>query len=155
MIEDRKKELNGMTNTKSFIAKNKLTKKDKIYDIHDNEGRPYRVIANNTGISIYEVTCYYEDRDEIVYNTLVKKIKNFRGYWSGFDSSPYKMHGNSILIQLSKYIYIYMWVGLYINLGQKVKLLIIFHQLEIMMYRIRSLVIMIIFILCWNMYMIE
>lgn len=108
MVEERKKELMDLIKTESFISKKKLSKKDKIYYIHDNGGRPLKVVANSSGISIFEITCYDKDNDEVIYGNLINKIKKFVGYWSGFDSSPYKMHGNSILIELSKKKYMYI-----------------------------------------------
>ena len=104
-VKKRQKELIGMKNTNSYIPKNKLSSRNKEYFIHDNGGRPFKVIANNQGISIYGI-CINTDTDSPAYPKLIKHITNFLGYWSGFDSSPYLMHGNSILIQLTKRKYI-------------------------------------------------
>jgi hypothetical protein len=96
--------------TQSFISKDDLTSKSKkrIYYIHDNGGRPFKVVANKEGIFIYTHKSPLEDRDRdnMKYDILLQKIKNFKGYWSGFDSSYYEMHGNSILIQVTKKSYI-------------------------------------------------
>jgi hypothetical protein len=48
------------------------------------------------------------DEGEIQYNILLHHLTDFVGYWSGFDSSPYEMHGNSILIHLKNLEYIYV-----------------------------------------------
>jgi hypothetical protein len=104
-VKKRQKELVGMKNTNSYIPKNKLSTINKEYYIHDNGGRPFKVIANNKGISIYGI-CINKETDEPQYPKLITKITNFLGYWPGFDSSPYLMHGNSILIQLTKTKYI-------------------------------------------------
>jgi len=109
----------NMKLTKSFIPKSKLSTRDKIYDVHDNGGRPFRVIANNKGIHIF-IEREEDKKNQIgsypmQYNKLIKKITNFLGYWSGFDSSPYKtkMHGNSILIQLTKKKYMSIGYNIY------------------------------------------
>jgi hypothetical protein len=96
--------------TKSFIIKSKLSARNRIYMIHDNGGRPFKVIANNNGIEIYT---YSDDSDaDHTYDKLLLSINNFIGYWVGFDTSKYtNFHGNSILIQITKHKYIYVgWI---------------------------------------------
>ena len=97
--------------TKSFIPKNKLSSRNKIYLIHDNGERPFKVIANNEKIEIYTYTDDNSHFDH-TYDKLLLTINNFIGYWVGFDTSKYtNFHGNSILIQLSNHKYISVgWV---------------------------------------------
>lgn len=105
-VQQRKKELN-IKSTKSYIKFEQLSSRDKIYYIHDNFSRPFKVICNNQGISIYRS----EQPD--IYSKLITKIKAFQGYWSGFDSSPYVMHGNSLLVKITKKKYIYIGPEIY------------------------------------------
>lgn len=105
MERKRSDQLGNMKNTKSYIPKEKLSSRNKIYFIHDNGGRPFKVVANSNGIDIMVI-----DYDTQKY-TKFKHINNFQGYWSGFDSSPYSLesddfHGNSILIKINDHKYI-------------------------------------------------
>ncbi|XWV24520.1 mg989 protein [Tupanvirus deep ocean] len=104
----RGKELENIDNTDSFITLNSLGNQTKEYLIHDNGGRPFKVIANKNNIRIYKRE-YDEDSDEDIYDEMILEFTDIDGYWDGFDSSPYEMHGNSILIKLSDNEYI--WVG--------------------------------------------
>lgn len=90
-------------NTKTFINYEKLTNKTKTYLIHDNGGRPFSVVASNAGINVYS-----NNND-----TLLLHIPTFIGYWSGYDSSEYRMHGNSILIQKTPTTYIEIGWNIY------------------------------------------
>lgn len=117
-IKERKKELENMKNTKSFVPFDKLSSKNKEYYIHDNGGRPYKVIANQNGINIYSISAQSLQEniseDELaIYDKHVMSIKDFIGYWSGFDSSTSIMHGNSILVQSNKNNYIYIGPVIY------------------------------------------
>jgi hypothetical protein len=102
------------------IKKKKLSSKNRVYFIHDNGGRPFKVIANKSGIHIYT----HQDIDysklgengepELKYDILVKKITKFTGYWYGFDTSQFSTyHGNSILIQITKKQYIEVGYEIY------------------------------------------
>lgn len=86
--------------TNTYISKNKLTSRNRIYYTHDNGGCPFKVVANNKGIFIYK------RGEEERYDELVYSVKKFLGYWRGYDSTRYKQHGNSILIQINKYEYV-------------------------------------------------
>lgn len=90
--------------------------KGKAYYIHDNGGRPFKVVIDNKTVSIYKNTSKYPE-DEI-YDGLVKRIKAkeiFIGKSSGKPqlaahtvAQAKQFIGNSILLELSakKYIYI-------------------------------------------------
>ena len=108
-VRQRQKELSGMKSTKTFISKSKLTTRDRKYNIHDNGGRPYLIIANNKGIFVYT----YVNKAYDKFTVLLRKFTKFLGYWSGFDSSPYKFHGNSILIQVTKKEYVFIGESIY------------------------------------------
>ncbi len=102
----REKVTGQMYLTNSFVSKSDLRDELRTYEIHDNGGRPFKVIANENGIYIYtHDNKYFEDYD---YNIFVKEYNQFVGYWSGFDSTSYEMHGNSILIKMDKYNYVYV-----------------------------------------------
>jgi len=102
----RKITTSNMHNTKSFVPKDELTERKRNYYIHDNKNRPYQVTADNTGLYIYTYATY--EKKYTIYSKLLKKITKFRGYWRGYDPSPYAMHGNSILVQLSIHKYLYI-----------------------------------------------
>ena len=59
---------NNIFSTKSYISRNELTKQNKVYVIHDNGGRPYKVFINKNNLKIYGM---YEDQ----YYTSMQKIK--------------------------------------------------------------------------------
>jgi len=110
----RKKELSHMKTTKSYIPKSKLTSRNKIYDIHDNGGRPFRVTCNINGIYIQKAIGE-TDEDEIIYGKVFKHITNFEGYWVGFDTSPYSsLHGNSLLVKINKNKYMHIGDRIYL-----------------------------------------
>jgi hypothetical protein len=88
--------------TNSFIKKEDLTATNMVYNIHDNGGRPFRVISNNKGIDIYRY-----DVDKKSYDMKILTIKKFIGYWKGYDSGKHtKYHGNSILVKETKTSYV-------------------------------------------------
>ena len=126
-VRKRNKELSGVKSTKSYIPFNKLSSRDKSYYVDDNGAKPFKVVANNKGIVVYKNTLTDDDNDDLVsegsgnlsrcgqdkYIDVVLKLKKFLGYWSGFDASPYEMHGNSILIKVTKYRYIFVGHAIY------------------------------------------
>lgn len=104
-VEARKKVLSKLKNSKSFVSYEKLSKSkdNNIHMIHDNGDTPFIVIANSNGIYVYKAKL----------NELIIKITKYLGYWTGFDSSPYEFHGNSILIQLTENKYQYVGSDIY------------------------------------------
>lgn len=91
-------ELQDLINTRSFIPFNKLTDKNRNYTTHSNGDQPFKIVANKTGIKIYENT--------IRPRELIFEFIDFMGYWTGFDSSPDQIHGNSVLIKISNNKYV-------------------------------------------------
>lgn len=112
-LEKRKQELVGMKNTKSFISYDKALKSKKEYCVHDNGGRPFKVVVDKNGIRILKLIGFEDD--EYIYDEkkAIRKLEKFLGYWSGFDSSPNEMHENSILIQVTKHNYIFVGENIY------------------------------------------
>ncbi len=114
---DPKKEMTKKFNnlgvkTKSFVKKTQLSSKNKCYDIHDNGGRPFRVVCNNKGIRIYTYSNAdeVETTDDLIYDKLLLKFTDFIGYWDGFDTSSWStFHGNTLLVQETKHRYV--WIG--------------------------------------------
>lgn len=99
---------------KTFIVKDEINSRTKIYYIHDNGGKPFTVEAVKKEINIYTyINDEHDENDTYIYNHLVKKITKFIGYWSGYDSSVHGVHGNSILIQISKNSYIFVGSTIY------------------------------------------
>ena len=104
LIKKRQKELSGLKTTKSYTPKNKLSSTVREYYIHDNGGKPFKVSVNKKEIDVY----IYKSDDPEIYKKRIIQIKNFIGFWYGFDASPRPQHGNSILVQINanKYVYI-------------------------------------------------
>jgi len=97
-----------------YIPRKKLIKRNRTYLIHDNGGRPFKVLINKNSIEIYTESSDYED--------LILEIKDFQGYWSGYDSSKNKMNGNSLLVKISDYKYIFIgWVIYSFETNEKIK----------------------------------
>ena len=105
-IKNRTEELINRKSTRSFVQVEKLSSRDRTYLIHDNGGRPFKVVANKDGLVVYKNK--FDEVGEDLYEDIVLQLgpNEFLGYWSGFDSSPYKMHGNSILIKVTNNQYI-------------------------------------------------
>lgn len=112
-IEKRSLELKFMKMTDSYVPFGQLSKRSRIYYIHDNGGRPFKIVANNDGIQVLTSDDYCVPHEKIIYKNPLIHIKKFFGYWDGFDSSPYEMHGNTILVQIKKHRYIYITNGIY------------------------------------------
>jgi hypothetical protein len=107
---------------KIATGNNKTRKvKRKAYYIHDNGGRPFKVILDNKTVSIYKNTTKYPE-DEI-YDGLVKTVSPkeiFIGKSSGksymSDHSPAQAKefiGNSILLEISAKKYMYIGTEIY------------------------------------------
>jgi hypothetical protein len=115
---------------KSFL--DQLSGYSKSYEVHDNGGRPFKVIANNKGIFVntfreidvredidYDVE-FDEHEKYLVYDVGLLHIppNNYEGYWIGvgFDKDrelypPFP--GNSILIKINKHAYIFVGESIY------------------------------------------
>lgn len=111
ITEDKiiKKESTKTKLSNSFIPVDKLSNKE--YLIHDNGGRPFKVITNKDGIQVFAIDEDDPFKINEVYSITPSK---FLGYWFGYDSGHpiHKMHGNSVLIQLTKHHYV--------NIGWKI-----------------------------------
>lgn len=111
-VKKRRNELEGMDNTHSYIPVKKFTKRGKSYQIHDNGGRPFKVVVNKDGLFVYVWNGNEGGEDggpeETIYGDVIFELSpdEFEGYWSGFDSSPYEFHGNSILVKINANRYI-------------------------------------------------
>ena len=88
-IKSQKRDISTMKLTKSYIRKGKSFTTDKLYDVHDNGCRPFRVVFADNSLYIYkqsyEVSGSDDDYDGIyedVYDIFLKKITNFLGFWT-------------------------------------------------------------------------
>ena len=90
--------------TNTYIPKNKLTNKDKIYSIRVTGGQPFKVIINDSGIDISGHICYDRQANEML-ETQFGRMPNFMGYWSS---------GNSILVKLTPKDYLFIGELIYI-----------------------------------------
>jgi len=95
--------------------------KGKAYYIHDNGGRPFKVIIDSNKVYIYKNTAKYPDPEK--YDALVKSL-NPKEIWIGkssgksymSDHSPAEANdfiGNSILLELSSKKYMYIGTEIY------------------------------------------
>lgn len=97
----------------SFVLK-KPNNQTREHLIHDNGGRPFKVITNYKEITIYSFPRRKQpDYTPVQYTEFVQKYTKFIGYWIGFDPSNYKFNGNSILIQITKNDYVYVGSRIY------------------------------------------
>lgn len=103
------------TNSNSRIMANKVSSSRKTYITLDNGIRPFKVIVDKkNGIQIYTyLPNKYEDDFVPVYDVLIKHIKKYKSYWSGFDSSYNREHGNAILIEIDPHTYIFVGDTIY------------------------------------------
>jgi len=95
--------------------------KGKAYYIHDNGGRPFKVIVDKNKVSIYKNTTEYPEEE--LYDGLVKTLnvkEVFVGKSSGnsymSDHTPSKAKefiGNSILLEVSAKKYMYIGTEVY------------------------------------------
>ena len=104
----RDNELKDIKTTRSYIPITKLTSKNGWHKIHDNGGRPFEVQVNNKAITVYTFKDETEAKQKGNYSKQVAKFNKFLGYFSGYDITPYKFHGNSLLVQLSKHEYVFI-----------------------------------------------
>src|SRR5581483_1463833 len=72
--EEELKKLN-LKNTKSFISRETLNETINIYCVHDNGGRPFKVVINSNGITIYKLDTK-DDLDKIIKNGSYKIMKD-------------------------------------------------------------------------------
>jgi hypothetical protein len=118
--QDREAEFMHMSTTKTYISVDKMKKKTigktklkHVYFVHDNGGRPFKVEIFHNELKCYEHSPLDNYSEIPSYDMMKYKINKFEGYWSGFDSSPYKMHGNSLLIKINKNKYVHIGSKIY------------------------------------------
>lgn len=105
--KQRREELIKMKTTNSYIPRTKLTSKPKVYQVHDNGGRPFQISIDTSGIDIQKI-----NKSEN-YDKAFKFLTKFDGYWFGYDTSIHKQNGNSLLIKLHKHKYMYIGSEIY------------------------------------------
>src|SRR5947207_349394 len=86
--------------------------------IHDNGFRPFQVFVRHKNIKIFAMDSQNDEDDSdsdgnYSYSIPIKTIKNFIGYWNGFDTSDNALHGNSLLIHLAENKYMYIGSKIY------------------------------------------
>src|SRR5579872_7116544 len=92
-IKEKFRRLKNTKTTKSFIKKEKLSARDRIYKIEDNGGIPWIVKANDKGIHVYTYKKnrnednWNEDWNEDEYNVHLLTLTKFIGFWPGQDIS--------------------------------------------------------------------
>ena len=93
----------------------------KSYYIHDNGGRPFKVVIDNKSVSIYKNTTKYPEIEK--YDGLVKTVKAKEVFIGKSSGKPYladhtpaeakQFIGNSILLELTDDTYIYIGKEIY------------------------------------------
>ncbi|XWV26716.1 hypothetical protein QJ857_gp0340 [Tupanvirus soda lake] len=71
----------------SFLPRESLLD-TQCYMIHDNGGRPFKVLAHANAIEIYGDEELIWD-EEPIYNILIARYTDFVGVWPGYDSADY------------------------------------------------------------------
>jgi hypothetical protein len=87
---------------------------------HQNGGRPFMVIINknNKHIEVYKISKDYKSYDKKVFNTHYQKLflgsdpKNY-SYVIGGPNYSKKKDGNSILLKISDYVYVFIGTIIY------------------------------------------
>jgi len=102
------KELLGKTiNNKTM---KKMLKNSVTYAIHDNGGRPFKVIHKKNTVHILKIHDNDCDRE---YNIPVMKYNNVVKVFPGIDLTSKKIMGNSVLVNLYDNRYVYIGSGIY------------------------------------------
>jgi hypothetical protein len=123
---------NKLSETNSYVSKESIRSTTK-YKQHNNGDRPFLTIIKPNEIIVFGDNQEYKDFDnfeyrnlnyinikyrnidfnyvnydenKIVYDIPILTIKNFLGYWKGYDPNNSEYEGNSLLIQLDSYNYI-------------------------------------------------
>ncbi len=100
-----------------YVARDELDRPTS-YLTHHNYDNIYRVLATRDAIEVS--TCpedFSEDLDLLPeakdYTVLVNRFEVFKGYWTGYDTSEYAMHGTSILIKEGGRSYVFIGQEIY------------------------------------------
>lgn len=99
--------------TNTYKKRSDLSSRRKKYITCDNGTHPYMIVVNKDKICVYLACIKNKDYSKEYYDELFFTLTKFVGYWSGYDSSEYKMHHNSILIKLDKYQYMFIGHTIY------------------------------------------
>jgi hypothetical protein len=100
-----------------YIARDEITRPTS-YLTHHNYENFYRVLATPDAIDVS--TCpedFSEDLDLVPkaedYTVLANRFEAFKGYWTGYDTSQYAIHGTSILIKEGGKSYVFIGQKIY------------------------------------------
>jgi len=107
--------------TKSSKKKKQKTKKNQKYFIHDNGGRPFKVVINGKNLDIFTFDKDLKEEfgeDNVDYDTLVKSYKNLKKIFipKGIDDRGNKWsggNGNTILAHISGHKYLLIGSSIY------------------------------------------
>uniref|UniRef100_A0A6C0CA85 Uncharacterized protein n=1 Tax=viral metagenome TaxID=1070528 RepID=A0A6C0CA85_9ZZZZ len=115
--KNRYRELSSMSNTNSFIKKEDITETN-MYQMNDGGNRPFQVTCDKNGVTIQKAVLAKQYGSQsftatTFYGEPFWRVKNFEGYWSGFDSSTDEDHGNAILIKINKNNYVFVGDEIY------------------------------------------
>jgi hypothetical protein len=94
--------------TESYIGYDEI--KEMYFKTFGNGGETYLFNAGREGSGSY-INIYIPNNDDGW--DLFLTVKQFEGYWYGYDTTKYKNHGNSILIKIDDHNYMYVGNVLY------------------------------------------
>lgn len=108
---------------KAVNSTRKMISKGKHYDIHDNGGRPFRVVVDGTKVTIYKDANIGTFEETADYSKLIKELTvkevfvgKSTGHAAGADHGPEKANffkGNSILLHVSGNKYVHIGTSIY------------------------------------------
>lgn len=115
LIDIRNKELAGKIYTNSYVEKSNSLYQQQLYYTLVNGGYAFEILIKNNIIYVSARDC---DKESVKFNANIFtkpifKLKNYKGYWYGYDTTFNKDHGNSILIEKPNNEYIYIGDKLY------------------------------------------
>lgn len=91
--------LKEVKNTNTYIDRSEMIGTKK-YIIHDNFTIPWVVFCDKKEIKIVPVEPWSREEPLGDKEAEIITVTDFEGYWSGYDSSLSKKHGNSILVKI-------------------------------------------------------
>lgn len=89
----------GDGRTDSYVLRNDCGMTKYTYHVHDNGGRPWRVLADHREVTIID---NFGDRG------VVHRVPGYEGFWWGYDTSGSFAHGNTILVDKGLCTYLYI-----------------------------------------------
>lgn len=103
--------------TESYHPRKQITR--GFYAILDNGGLPFKVTTSQNSIFILGSEFQEEEEEGSEFSVndtfthFICDINEYKGFWKGYDTNKKKWHGNSLLIKISTYEYVYVGSSIY------------------------------------------